>query len=201
LSLAHHWYAQLLDGVGRSDEALKHRQRAQELDPITPIIVCGLGQTQFLLGDNEQALAQFRKALELDDSLDEAHIGIGQVYAERGDYDSAIREYRLAEEYSPGSRAARAALGHALARAGATSDARQILNEWTSTSHAQYVSPVRLAVIYVGLGENETALNWLERAYDQGDSALSGLMIDPQFQTLRTHPRFRRLLHRMGLAS
>jgi TolB-like protein/DNA-binding winged helix-turn-helix (wHTH) protein/Flp pilus assembly protein TadD len=199
LSLAHHWYAQFLDGVGRYEEALKHRQRAQELDPVTPMIVYALGQTRFLLGDNERALAQFRKALELDNSLDRAHIGIGQVYAQRGDYDRAIREYRLAEEYSPGSRIARAALGHALARAGATSDAKQILSEWSSTSHAQYVSRVHLAMICVGLGENEAALNWLEIAYDQGDPALSGLMIEPQFQSLYSHPRFLKLLQRMGL--
>jgi hypothetical protein len=56
-------------------------------------------------------------------------------------------------------------------------------------------------MIYVGLGENETALNWLERAYDLGDPALSGILIDPEFQMLRTLPRFRRLLQRMGLAS
>ncbi len=201
LPLAHHWYGQLLDGLGRYEEALKHRQRAQELDPITPIVIYALGQTRFLLGDNERALAEFRKALELDNSLDRAHIGIGQVYAQRKDYDRAIHEYRLADEYSPGSRVAKAALGYALARAGATSDARQILNEWTSSSNAQYVSRVHLAMIYVGLGENETALNCLERAYDLGDPALSGILIDPEFQTLRTLPRFRRLLQRMGLAS
>ena len=56
-------------------------------------------------------------------------------------------------------------------------------------------------MICVGLGENETALNWLEKAYDLGDPALSGLMIDPQFQALRVHPRFKRLLQRMGLAA
>jgi TolB-like protein/DNA-binding winged helix-turn-helix (wHTH) protein/Tfp pilus assembly protein PilF len=201
LPLAHHWYGQLLDGLGRYDEALQHRQRAQELDPITPIIVFALGQTQFLLGDNERALAQFRKTLELDNSFDYAHIGIGQVYEQRGEYERAIPEYRLAVQYSSGSQSAGAALGHALARAGAASEARQILNEWVSSSHTQHVSPVYLAMICVGLGDNETALNWLEKAYDQRDAALSGVLIHPQFQTLHTHPRFRRLLQRMGLAA
>ena len=198
--LAHHWYGQLLDSVGRYEDALKHRQRAQELDPITPIIVSALGQTRFLLGDNERALAQFRKALELDNSLDHAHIGIGQVHEQRGEYERAIPEYRLAVQYSAGSRRARAALGHALARAGATPEAKQILNELLSTSHSQYVSPVHLGMICAGLGDNEAALKWLEKAYDGGDATLSGVMIDPQFQSLRTNPRFRKLLQRMGLA-
>ena len=75
-----------------------------------------------------------------------------------------------------------------------------ILNELLSTSHSQYVSPVHLGMICAGLGDNEAALKWLEKAYDGGVATLSGVMIDPQFQSLRTNPRFRKLLQRMGLA-
>ncbi len=200
LPLAHHWYGQLLECLGRYDEALKQRQAAQELDPINPIIVSALGVTRFLLGDNEQALVQFRKALELDNSLDQTHIGIGLVYEERGEFEQAISEYRLAVQYSSGSRHARAALAYALARAGETSEAQRIFDELLSASHSQYISPVHLAMICAGLGNHEAALEWLEKAYDRGDSALSGVMIDPQFQPLRTNLRFKRLQERMGLA-
>jgi len=75
-----------------------------------------------------------------------------------------------------------------------------ILNELLSTSHSQYVSPVHLGMICAGLEDNEAALKWLEKVYDGGDATLSGVMIDPQFQSLRTNPRFRKLLQRMGLA-
>ena len=200
LPLAHHWYAMLLECLGRYREALKHRQRARELDPITPIIVSALGQTLFLLGDEERASAEFRKALELDSSLDQAHIGIGQVYERRGEYERAIPEYRLALQYSSGSRVARAALGHALARAGSVPEAKQILDELIKVSHTQHVSPFHLAVIWVGLGDNETALNLLEKAHHRSESTTSGVMIAPQFQSLYANPRFRRLLQKMGLA-
>jgi TolB-like protein/DNA-binding winged helix-turn-helix (wHTH) protein/Tfp pilus assembly protein PilF len=199
LSLAHYWYGILLEMVGRYDEALKQRQRAQELDPITPIIISGLGDTEFLLGDNERALAQFHKALELDNSLDHSRVEIGQVYEQRGDYERAISEYRLALQYSPGSRFAKAALGHALARAGFTVETKQILSELEEPSASGYASPFHVAIVYEGLGDHETALNYLDRAYDQRESALAGIMITPQFQTLHTHPRFQKLLQKMGL--
>ena len=199
LSLAHHWYAMLLQCCGRYEEALKHRQRAMELDPVTPIIVCALGDALSLLAEYERALPAFRKALELDTSLDQARVGIGYVYEQRGEYESAIPEYRLAVEQSPGSRLARSALGHALARAGATSEAQQILNDLITLSRTEHVSPFHLAIICAGLGDDESALNWIEKAYDQSDSAISGLSVEPRFRTLRTHPRCRSLLRRMRL--
>lgn len=199
LPLAHHWYGMLLDCTGRYEEALQQRQRAQELDPVTPIIVSAVGQTLFLLGDNDRALTQFRKALEVD-NLDQAHVGIGHVYEQDGDYQRAIAEYRLAVQYSPGSRLASAALGHALARAGKTSEARQILNDLVRVSHVKYVSPVHLAIICAGLGDNEAALSWLEKAYDQRNSTLSGIMMEPQLRTLRGDPRFKELLEKIGLS-
>jgi TolB-like protein/DNA-binding winged helix-turn-helix (wHTH) protein/Tfp pilus assembly protein PilF len=200
LSLAHHWYGILLEMVGRYDEALKHRQRAQELDPITPIIISALGDAEFLLGDDERALAQFHKALELDNALDHSRVDIGQIYERRGDYERAISEYRLAVQYSPTSRLANAALGHALGRVGATAEAKQILREMEDTSHYRYVSQFYVAMVYEGIGDHDTALNRLEKAYDQGESSLAAIRMQPQFQTLHTDPRFQRLLQKMGLA-
>jgi tetratricopeptide (TPR) repeat protein len=199
LSLAHHWYAMSLQCRGRYQEALQHRQRAQELDPITPVITTGLGDALFLAGDDERALAQYRKALELDNSLDETHLGIGHVYERRGDYKAAIAEYRLALQYSPRSRASKAALGHTLAQAGETLEAKQILNDLVRASDEGYVSPVHLAIVSAGLGDKETALNWLERAHDERSASLSGIGMELQLQNLSGDPRFRKLLQQVGL--
>ena len=199
LPLAHHWYAMSLQCRGRYNEALQHRQRAQELDPITPVITTGLGDALFLTGDDESALTQYHKALELDNSLDETHLGIGHVYERRGDYKAAIAEYRFAVQYSPRSRAAKAALGHALAQSGETLEAKQILNDLVRASHEGYVSPVHLAIVSAGLGDKETALNWLERAHDERNASLSGIGMELQLQSLSGDPRFRKLLQQVGL--
>jgi TolB-like protein/DNA-binding winged helix-turn-helix (wHTH) protein/Flp pilus assembly protein TadD len=199
LSLAHHWYAMLMECLGRFQDALKERQRAQELDPITPIYLVALGQTLYRVADNERALTELQKALELDNSLDIAHIGIAEIYERRGDYARALAEYRLAVKYSPGSRRARAALAYALGQAGATREAKQILSEMIAASHQQYVSPVHLAMIYVGVHDKEAALNWLTQAYDRHDPALCDVLRQLRFQSLYTDPRFKTLLDRMRL--
>jgi len=201
LPWVHHFYALQLECWGRYQEALKHRYRAEELDPITPIVLNGLGQGLILVGDNDRALVQFRKALELDNSLDQAHVGIGQIFAERGDYQRAISEYRLAVQYAPGSRLAKAALGYGLARAGNTSESKRILNDLIRQSQTQYVSPFQLAIICAGVGDNDAALDWLEKDYDTGDPALSALTRERRFQPLHSYPRFKHLVERLGLSA
>jgi TolB-like protein/DNA-binding winged helix-turn-helix (wHTH) protein/tetratricopeptide (TPR) repeat protein len=200
LPIAHHWYALLLECLGRYADALEQRRRARELDPTSPPILAALGQTLFRLGHTEQALTELHKAVEMDNSLDGAHVGIGNVYQHRGDYARAIPEYRLAVQYSPGSWRDKAVLGYALAQAGNAREANQILSELISASHERYVSPVHLAILCAGLGDKEAAINWLEKAYDRGDPALCDAMTQLRFQSLYTHPRFKRLLQRMGLA-
>jgi TolB-like protein/DNA-binding winged helix-turn-helix (wHTH) protein len=199
LPWARHLYALHLECWGRYRDALTHRQRAEELDPITPIILNGLGQGLFLLGDNDRALVQFRKALELDNSLDQARVGVGQIYEDRGDYEHAISEYRLAVQNAPGSRLAKAALGYGLARTGNTKEGRQILKDLIHDSQTEYVSPFQLAIICAGLGDNDAALDWLEKGYDNGDSALSAVLRERRFQSLHSYPRFKRLVERLGL--
>lgn len=102
-------------------------------------------------------------------------------------------------KYSPGSRRAKATLAYALGQAGATREAKQILSDLIGASHQQYVSPVHLAMICVGVHDKEAALNWLEQAYDRRDPALCDILRQQRFQALYTHPRFKTLLDRMGL--
>ena len=199
LPLAHHWHAMLLECLGRFQDALEPRQRARELEPITPIMIAALGQTLFRLGDNQRALIEFHKALELDSSLEYAHVGIGDVYERRGDYARAISEYRLVVKNLPRSTRAKAELGYALAQAGNQSEAKQLLRELTTASQDRYLSPVFPAMIYAGLEDQEAALDRLEQAYDRGDPALCDLLRQWRFHGLSAHPRYTRLLQRMGL--
>ena len=199
LPLAHHWHAMLLESPGwvpgragttaaragtRADHS-HHDRRA--------------GQTLFRLGDNQRALIEFHKALELDSSLEYAHVGIGDVDERRGDYARAISEYRLVVKNLPRSTRAKAEVGYALAQAGNQSEAKQLLRELTTASQDRYLSPVFPAMIYAGLEDQEAALDRLEQAYDRGDPALCDLLRQWRFHGLSAHPRYTRLLQRMGL--
>jgi len=66
-------------------------------------------------------------------------------------------------------------------------------------SKRQYVAPFYVAIVYAGLGENERALDWLEKAYADHSNAIVFLKVDPQLDTLRSNPRFRELQRKLRL--
>jgi tetratricopeptide (TPR) repeat protein len=92
---------------------------------------------------------------------------------------------------------ARAGLGHACAASGRKSEARKILRELDQQSKHRYVSPYDRALIYVGLGENDQALAWLEKAEEQ-NVPLHHINVDQRFNSLRSDKRYQQLLRRIG---
>jgi len=94
----------------------------------------------------------------------------------------------------------RIALGYAYGRSGDKGRAYQLISKLRKIPQQRYVSSYDLALIYVGLGENDKALESLEAAYVERSSWMIFLMVTPEFDGLRADPRFMRLLHRMGLS-
>ena len=93
-----------------------------------------------------------------------------------------------------------ALLGHAYAAANRKSEAQAILQELSALSKQRYVPSYPIAAIYAALGQKEEAFTWLERAYDERDSWMDYLGLDPRIERLRSDPRFADLLRRMNLA-
>jgi hypothetical protein len=93
----------------------------------------------------------------------------------------------------------RAALAHTLGTAGRPTEAGQILDDLAKQAEQKYVAPYFLAGIHVGLGENDRALEYLEKAYEEHSNWLIYLHIDPSMDGLRDEPRFQDLLRRVGL--
>ena len=91
------------------------------------------------------------------------------------------------------------ALGHAYSASGNRSEAEKVLAKLMEQSKKQYVSPFYVAIVYVGLGENDKAVDWLERAYADRSNAIVFSKVDPQLDRLRSTPRFQSLLHRLAL--
>ena len=88
--------------------------------------------------------------------------------------------------------------GRAYALLGRRDDALKVIEELKTLK--RYVPPCRVALVYASLKENEQALDWLEKAYDERDRLLLYLKVEPAYKDLRTHPRFADLLRRVGLA-
>jgi hypothetical protein len=90
-------------------------------------------------------------------------------------------------------------MGYVLAKSGAHQKARDILKELEKQSKREYIPSLNFAQIYAGLGDNEQALAWLNKACDERSVWMTFLKVDPKFDPLRTDPRFQDLLRRVGL--
>jgi tetratricopeptide (TPR) repeat protein len=88
-------------------------------------------------------------------------------------------------------------LGYVYAKSGKHEEALAILNKLKVTK--EHVSPYDLALLYLGLGDKEAALESLERGYQTHDSAMGSLKVDPDLDPLRSEPRFQDLMRRVGL--
>jgi TolB-like protein/DNA-binding winged helix-turn-helix (wHTH) protein/Tfp pilus assembly protein PilF len=196
---AHQRYSLYLIAMGRTEESLEEMNRARSLDPLSLSVNFSLGWRLYMARQYDQAISQLLNTIEMDPAYLLAHIVLGQCYEQEEKYSEAITELQKAASISPDSPPVLAALGHAYAAAGRRAEAQQMLVQLKSLSARRYVSPFYLAYSYIGLGDREQAVAWLDRGYDDRSNNMIFLNVVPQFDTLRSEPRFQSLRHRIGL--
>ncbi|MCL6564988.1 MAG: winged helix-turn-helix domain-containing protein [Acidobacteriia bacterium] len=192
---AHHWYGEYLVAMRRFKEGLAEIEIARKLDPLSLIISADAGWFHHLAGQQELAVQHLQRTIELAPDFAPAYIYLGEIYIRKGMYPEAIAACQKGIELSRGG-SKPACLAYAYARAGRRTEAMKIIEE---LKHRAYPSPVSIAIIYAGLGENEEALAWLERAYQERNDFLVHLQSQPLFDPLRSDARFRNLVGRIGL--
>jgi eukaryotic-like serine/threonine-protein kinase len=196
---AHHWYAVLLADFARFDEAIAEIRRARELDPVSSTINANVGILLYDARRFDESREALDRALELDPDFASTRGWLGLLYLEKKSDDSAITEMRKAVTLSKGSTQFVAMLGYAYATSGRKGEARRILDELAVTSRHRYVPSYYIAFIYVGLKETDQAMQWLQKAYDERSNHLQYINVDPPLDPLRSDPRFRDLVRRVGL--
>ncbi len=197
-AVAYFFYAHLNSNLGRHPEALTQVKRARELDPLSLITNSAEGQFLFFAGRPDEALARLNKTLEFDPSFWHSHLILSQVYAAKGMFAEAVAEADKAAQFSGGNSQAVATKGYALAKSGKITEARDALAELQKLSTEKYVAPYNFAIIYNGLGETATALDYLEKAFAEKNVLVVFLKVDPKWNNLRTEPRFIELIRRMN---
>jgi TolB-like protein/Tfp pilus assembly protein PilF len=196
---AHHWYGYYLLVMGRPTEAIAEYRTAESLDPLSLIISSDLGQEGLAgAGLYDEEMEQCRKTLDMDPNFAEAHICMMNTYEQRGLHQEAIKEIQEAIRLSRDNLAYIAALGGVYAAAGRRVEAAQILNELKTRSKHEYVPSGVFFNLCAALGEKDQALAWLEKAYEEHDSAMLQLRGMSPSDPLRSDPRFQDLLRRMN---
>lgn len=196
----HHWYGEYLAALGRFTESISELERAQQLDPLSLPINTDLGQSFYFAEQYDLAIEQLHKTLEMGQSFIRAHIILGAAYEQKRMYDEAIATLERAARLSGDNPLALGGLGHAYAVAGKREEATDVLRALKNLSAQHYISPYTIAIIYAGLKDDDQALSWLEKAYENRDVWLVWLGVNPRFELLRTRARFKELLRRVGLA-
>jgi serine/threonine-protein kinase len=195
--VGHHWYAEYLGAMGRHEQAIAQVRRAQELDPLSPLMLVIGGQVCRYARRYDEGMEQCRKAIELDSNYALAHVGLGRAYLGKEMYEEATAEFEKAARLD-GSEHSLLWLAFASAATGRRGEALKILDRAREQSKRGEISPLRLAYFYIGLGENQRALDWLEKAYEERDPYMSFLKVEPPLDPLRSDPRFQDLLRRMN---
>jgi len=197
---AYQRYSLYLMAMGKARESLEKINVARQLDPLSLSINFSYGWRLYMARKYDEAAEQLGNTLEMDPSFALAHLVLGETYEQKGDIQRAIVELEKARDTSPDTPLMVAGLGHAYAVANKTPEARAVLNQLLEQSKRQYVSPFYIALIYAGLGENERAMDWLEKAYADRSNGLVFLKVDPELDSLRSNQRFTGLLVKMRLS-
>jgi TolB-like protein/thioredoxin-like negative regulator of GroEL len=194
---AHHWFAGALIAHARFDRAIAEEKRAVELDPLSLINNAHFGWSYFNARRYDEAIAQLRKTIEIDPRFYLAHYYLGQAFQLKGQRAQAITEYQKAVELDDDPEAL-AYLGQAYARAGQRDEAQKILAHLRDEAKSRYVSGYAMALMFIGLGEKEQAIDALEQAYREGaGNDLFTIRVDPMLDDLRGQPRFEALAERI----
>jgi len=198
-AMAHHWLSWgPLTALARFDRAIAEGKRAVELDPLSLINNADLGGNVYLNARRyDEAIAQLRKTIEIDPRFYIAHYYLAQAFQLKGQRTEAITEYQKAVELNDDPEAL-AYLGQAHARAGQRDEAQKILAHLREEAKSRYVSGYAMALMFMGLGDKEQAIDALERAYREGaGNDLFTIRVDPMLDDLRGDPRFEALAEKI----
>jgi TolB-like protein/DNA-binding winged helix-turn-helix (wHTH) protein len=194
-STAHLRYAELLSGVGRHDEAIAEIRRAQELDPLSLVVMSNVGRFLYHARRYDEAIAVLKRTLELDPHRVWARLHLAMSYEEKG-MAEARGEYERVNaafggETGPG-------YAHFCARTGRAARAREIAGDLMKTAGDS--DWFFIAGVYAALGDEDQAFLCLEKAYSTHDFFLAFLKVHPYMDPLRSDPRYVGLLQRIGLS-
>jgi len=195
--------------MGRLPEQLAHEERILSLVQQNPTLNYYHANTLFLARKYDDAIQQYQKTLKIG-SVDDRpylgpespwiHYGLGHVFVQKGMFPQAFAELNQAKDFMENSPVAWEGLGYAYARSAQRDEALKILDQLQRRANqGEYVLPLGVAWIYIGLGEKDPAFVWLDKAFAERSDALRQIKSNPIYDPLRNDPRFTDLLRRMKL--
>jgi tetratricopeptide (TPR) repeat protein len=196
-SLAHVYLAHMYSNTGRYDEAMAAIQRAMVLDPLSLFVGAMRGQFLYHAGRDAESVEQFNTTLGMEPRFWIGQICAAKVYEKLGMYSEALVACDLAGQFSGGNSEALSIAGYVHAVTGDRGKAEGYIQQMMERKKERYVSPYNLALVFAGLGERETALQWLGAALEERDVHMP-FLLDHKWDGMRGDGRFREIVSRAG---
>lgn len=195
---ARHWYAMLLSYMQRWNEATAQMGHALEIEPLSPIANANLGRILYFARRYDEAIRHLATTLDIDPNYAVTRHRLGQALEGAGMYDRALEHFAVLRRLSNNAPPAIAETAHCYAVSGREREARQLLGDLEERTRHQYVSAASIGQVYIGLGEQDRALDWLEKAAEERALALATIHVSPRYDPLRGNERFEQLAHSIG---
>lgn len=197
---AHHWYSRYLRGVGRMDEAYREIKRAEELDPLSLVIINNIAEIHIHRGELDAATREAQRLIDLDPNFWAARQTLAIVLVKQGRYDEALLEAQKSISLSSRSNASLALLGHVYAKLGRRAEVEGVIKELEKRYANKLADGRDLAVVYAGLDDKDKAFSWLEKAFTDHSVFLVFLKLEPLMETLQSDPRWKELERHVGIS-
>jgi DNA-binding winged helix-turn-helix (wHTH) protein len=199
--LAHRLLGIVLAHMCRYDEAATAIRRARELDPLLAGHHALTSQIAFMARDYPAALHFAKQSITIDPEFWIGHMQLGQAYEQLDEPQRALDALNDAARLSGGNSKPISLRGHIFAHTARLQEANEVLSMLEAVAHERYVPPYATALIHVGLGQHDQALDWLHRAFALRDVHLAFLPTDVKWDPLRGDPGFVALLQRCGFVT
>jgi serine/threonine-protein kinase len=196
---AHQWLAEHLAAVKRNDEALVEIRRALDLDPVS--VIMNRIYADILVDGRkyDEAIRQYQKVIDLDPNFPTAHYFLGRAYEAKGMYDDAVKSYTRSSELGTVLKDVLVKTNDVYKKSGWKAYVQFNLDQLVVNTPQRRFPPFMIATFYARLGRDDEALTWLEKGYEERDFRMTLLSVAFEFDRLRSDPRFRELVRRMGL--
>ena len=195
----YHWYSRLLRTQARYPEALAQIKKGQEADPLSVPIAENVVQNLVEKGDLDGALAQCKRTLELDPNFWSIYFRMAAVHFEKGEKAEGLAAASKSIDLIGRAPIALGFWGYALATAGKRDEALAVAKELEQMYAAEQMDGVRIASVYLGLGDKDKAFEWLEKDFQARRPTLMEMRLELEFRSVRDDPRYKDLLRRMNL--
>ncbi|MFN0159257.1 MAG: protein kinase domain-containing protein [Bacteroidota bacterium] len=195
----YHWYSILLQSLSRHEEALRTIKRAQELDPLSPVIGINVGLAYYMEGQYERALQEMDAVLAIDSLFGPAYSRKSQVNAKLGRLNEAFAMASKAVEVSGRSSEAVSFLGYCYGLLGKRDEALKIAKELEERYAIKTSTGYYVARVYVGLDDRESIFKWLNLDMENHAGTMIWLNQDRELEPYRSDPRFIDILEKIGM--